>query len=361
MTARGVFELSSVFREVSRRALPSIVSIQTRGGSVAQPFGGDSRRLEEFLRENPEMRRFFGDLPNNPRSPGPDRRGTGSGFIIDAAGIIVTNAHVVRGADTVVVKLHDGREFKATEVKADDWSDVAIVKIDGPRDLKPLRFGDSDRMEVGDWVLAVGSPFGLDLSVTAGIISGKGRGAGIAGRENFLQTDAAVNPGNSGGPLLNLRGEVIGVNTAITSGNGTFNGVALAVPSGIARWVSDQLVEHGQVRRAWLGIQVGAVDAEVARQLNAPIGRGVVVGRVIAGSPAIAAGIKRDDIILKFNRQTVSNPSDLQGVVERLRVGKTYPVDLSRDGKPMTLEVTVAAMPTDFGESKLRPDPDRQR
>ncbi|MCH7685205.1 MAG: trypsin-like peptidase domain-containing protein, partial [Planctomycetes bacterium] len=207
--------------------------------------------------------------------------GRGSGFIIDESGVIVTNSHVVEGAEHVKVRLHDGREFIATDIKQDPRSDIAILHIDAPGGLlKPVRFGNSDQMQVGDWVLAVGSPFGYDLSVTAGIISAKGRGPRINEREDYLQTDAAINPGNSGGPLLNLNGEVIGINTAISSRNGSYNGIGFAVPINMAQWVIQQLVAEGKVTRAYLGVKMQPIDAALSRSLKIPIGEGVIVAEL---------------------------------------------------------------------------------
>ena len=249
--------------------------------------------------------------------------------------------------------LHDGREFIASDVKGDERTDVAIVRIQGAKDLVPLALGDSDRIEVGDWVLAVGSPFGLDLSVTAGIISAKGRGPGIAEREDFLQTDAAINPGNSGGPLLDLKGQVVGINTAIATSTRSSAGVGFAVPVNMVRWVSRQLIDSGKVKRAWLGVGVEAVNAQVAQKHKAKLGRGTIVGQVMQGSPAEKAGVQSNDIILKFNSQDVAGPRSLQGIVERLEVGKSYAMRILRNGKNLNLKVTVAEMP----DRSSRPTP----
>ena len=252
--ARNAQELSHVFRSVAGAATPSVVSIESRGKPIRVrsnfPFG-DNDLFREFFRNDPRFREFQNQTPAERELPAPV--GRGSGFIIDESGVIVTNSHVVEGAEHVKVRLHDGREFIATDIKQDPRSDIAILHIDAPRGLlKPVRFGNSDQMQVGDWVLAVGSPFGYDLSVTAGIISAKGRGPKINEREDYLQTDAAINPGNSGGPLLNLNGEVIGINTAISSRNGSYNGIGFAVPINMAQWVIQQLVAEGKVSRAYL-------------------------------------------------------------------------------------------------------------
>lgn len=340
-TAIDATQLSSVFRDVAKKTLSSVVSIQVQQDA---PEGGGPNIEELFKDLPPEIRERFrnrGQFPI-PRQP----QGMGSGFIVDRAGIILTNYHVVKNASEVKVRLHDGREYIASDVKGDERTDVAIVRIEGAKNLTPLALGDSDRIEVGDWVLAVGSPFGLDLSVTAGIISAKGRGPGIAQREDFLQTDAAINPGNSGGPLLDLKGQVVGINTAIATSTRSSAGVGFAVPVNMVRWVSRQLIDNGNVKRAWLGVGVQPVDARIARKYQAQLGRGTIVGQVMQGSPAAKAGVQSDDIILKFNRQNVVGPRSLQGIVERLEVGKSYTMQILRSGKNVNLKVTVAEMPS---------------
>lgn len=339
-TAADATQLSRVFRGVAKKTLPSVVSIQVQQNAAE----GGGPNFEEFLKDlPPEFRERFrnrGQFPA-PRQP----QGMGSGFIVDRGGIILTNYHVVKNATEVKVRLHDGREFIASDVKGDERTDVAIVRIQGAKDLVPLGLGDSDRIEVGDWVLAVGSPFGLDLSVTAGIISAKGRGPGIAEREDFLQTDAAINPGNSGGPLLDLKGQVVGINTAIATSTRSSAGVGFAVPVNMVRWVSRQLIDSGKVKRAWLGVGVEPVNAQIAQKHKARLGRGTIVGQVMPGSPAEKAGVQSDDIILKFNSLDVAGPRSLQGIVERLEVGKSYAMRILRNGKNLSLKVTVAEMP----------------
>jgi serine protease Do len=350
-------ELSSAFREVSQSALPAIVSIETTGKMAARRVaevgddeeGGAESPLNDVFKNNPELRELFKrrGQPNGPQqgAPAPRQHGMGSGFIIDASGIIVTNNHVVAGADQVVVHLRDGSEYKAYEWKTDPRSDVAIVRIKPSAPLPTLKLGDSDASQVGDWVLAVGSPFGLDFTVTAGIISAKGRGQGILEREDFLQTDAAINPGNSGGPLLNLDGEVVGINTAISSRSGGYDGVGFAIPSNMARWVSKQLTEHGEVRRVFLGVLIQPVSNELARQFNIKVGQGAIVGEVVPGSPAATAKLEAGDVILTLNGKPVNNPRNLQGIVEQLDAGKSYPLEVLRDGKQQSIDVTIREMP----------------
>ena len=349
--AANITQLSNVFRDVSKNVLPSVVSLRVKQKSVA---GRDRAELEEFFKQNPEIPKRFREFLEQPGGvPSPrGAQGMGSGYIIDPRGVILTNHHVVKDAEEVIVRLHDGREFAATDIKGDSRTDVAIVRIQGARNLKALTLGDSDPVQVGDWVLAVGSPFGLDLSVTAGIISAKGRGPGIAEREDFLQTDAAINPGNSGGPLVDMSGHVIGMNTAIATSTRSSAGVGFAVPVNMVKWVSDQLIKDGRVRRAWLGVGVRPIDATLARELKIEIGAGAIIGQIVQDSPAAKAGLATRDVIQTFNGETVNGPRKLQSIVERLEVGKTYVAKIRREGKPRTIEIIVAEMPS---PEKLRP------
>jgi serine protease Do len=341
-------DLSNAFRQIAAEAIPSIVSIEsvTKGKRVqaqASPFD-DNSPLKDFFRNDPQLEELFKN--RGPRGMvTPPRQSAGSGFIINADGTILTNSHVVRGADEIKVRLHDGREFIARDVKMDPRTDVAIMKIDAP-DLKPIRLGDSRAVEVGDWVLAIGSPFGLDMSVTAGIISAKGRNR-ITERADFLQTDAAINPGNSGGPLISMRGEVIGINTAIATESGGYDGIGFAIPTHIAGWVSDQLISNGEVKRGYIGTQIQAVDATTARRFNVKVNEGVMVNSVLPGSPAEKAGLEPGDVILNLNDQKIESPSSLQGVVEQLTIGRSYPLEILREGKRTKLTVTIEQLPKD--------------
>ncbi len=342
-------ELSAAFRAVAAEATPSIVSIETTT-KTKQVQGGNAQFNEndipapfrDFFRNDPRLEELFRNRGRGRAIP--QRRGMGSGFIIDASGIILTNNHVVHGADEVRVRLHDGREFIGRDIKTDPRTDVAIVRIDATG-LKPLRLGDSHATQVGDWVLAIGSPFGLDMSVTAGIISAKGRSHRITDRADFLQTDAAINPGNSGGPLINLRGEVIGINTAIATESGGYDGIGFAVPAHIAGWVSQKLIANGEVSRGYIGTKIQTVDAETARQFKLKVREGALVRSVLPNSPAEKAGLEPGDLILKLNDQPINDPVSLQATVEQLSIGKSYPLLISRNGKQQTLNVTIAEMP----------------
>lgn len=352
---KNVQEMSRVFRDVAKSVRPAVVTITTMGKPVKMDrgFGGidENSPFGEFFRGRPELREFFRDRPQAPHVP----RGTGSGFVIDSKGVILTNSHVVRDADEVIVHFIDGREARATEIKADPRTDIAIIRID-PKEvgkLEAIPTGDSDKTDVGDWVLAVGSPFGLDMTVTAGIISAKGRGIHKTHREDYLQTDAAINPGNSGGPLLNLNGQVIGINTAISSRSGGYEGIGFAIPINMAKWVADQLIVKGEVRRAYLGTVIQPVEGTMARVLKLEPGQGAIVNSVFPKSPAEKAGLKSHDVVLDFDGQKIAGPKDLQAVVEKMQVGKTYNMSVVRDGKQMTLPVTVEEMPKDYGMARL--------
>ncbi|GIX04151.1 MAG: serine protease [Planctomycetaceae bacterium] len=356
-------DLSLAFRSVAEKCLPSIVSIEAISESRQvevdpRDFFEDDLPFpfREFFRNDPRFREMF---PAPRRGVVPRRQAAGSGFIIDSRGIIMTNNHVVEGADRVKVRLYDGREFIAKEVKTDPRTDVAIVVIEA-QDLQPLKLGDSRQVQIGDWVLAFGSPFGLEMTVTQGIISGKGRSRGLVDREDFLQTDAAINPGNSGGPLVNLDGEVIGINTAIASASGGYDGIGFAIPAHIARWVADQLIRSGVVKRGYLGIAISELDASTAKQFGAKVRQGVLVREVRPNSPADKAGVQPGDIILSVNQQPVTEPTELQGVVEQLTIGKSYPLQVLREGRQQTLQVTIEEMPESY-TARSRPSPSRSR
>ncbi len=351
-------ELSNAFRHVAKQAMPAVVSITTTGRVVREtinrhnPFG-DDEFFRRFFGNDPRFRQFLedGSLERERRLPG----GKGSGFIISADGLVMTNSHVVRNAEEVVVRLSDGREFTATDIRADDHSDVAVVRIDVDEQLPFLEMGDDAQMEIGDWVLAFGSPFGLHRTVTQGIISAKSRGLQRSEMtQEFLQTDAAINPGNSGGPLVNLQGEVIGINTAISTASGGYDGVGFAIPIMAARWVADQLVESGNVQRGYLGIGMQQIDATLAQHLNLPVPRGIVVTDVIPDSPAERAGFQVGDILMTVNGKAITNNRNLIGIVERLQVGKTYQVRVRRNDQEINLSIGVAVKPDNFTNLPLQ-------
>jgi serine protease Do len=339
--ARG---LSRAFRAAAKKVVPTVVVIKTSGEAPQRgqrPRGGNPFRGTPFEEFFPE------DAPglNVPFSPAP---GLGSGVIIDPAGVILTNNHVVQEAGQVTVQLDDGRQFPAKDIKVDEKTDLAVVRIEAGEPLPAAVLGDSDGLEIGDWVLAVGSPFELEQTVSAGIISAKGRSLGTLNRGTFLQTDAAINPGNSGGPLVNLEGEVVGINTAIVSGSGGYQGVGFAIPINLAKWVTPQLLKTGKVRRSYLGVGIQKITGELAQELKARPGQGVAVQQVFEGSPAAKSGLQEGDIVLTFDDRPLHDAAELQEMVERTEPGSTHRLHIVRDGQPMDLDVGLEAMPEDF-------------
>jgi serine protease Do len=349
-------QLSAAFRSAASRVLPSVVAIESRsqGSSAGQagssePFGGENpfqgTPFEDFFNNRP-----FGPEMHDGHSDAPHEVvGMGSGFIIDPSGVILTNNHVVEGSGTVTVRLNDERVFKATDIKSDPKSDLAIVRIEGAGDLPAARFGDSDQMKVGDWVLALGQPFGLESTVTAGIISATHRDIGISTREHYFQTDAAINPGNSGGPLVNLSGEVIAINTAISTRSGGNEGIGFAVPSNLARWVSDQLIKNGSVRRAYLGVGIQSLTPELAEQFGVQPHRGALITRVMPNTPAAKMGLRNGDIVTAVDATPVTSAQDLQLMVEGIAFDKTHQMTVVRDGKDVTLPYKPEVEPKDYG------------
>src|SRR5450830_1224125 len=337
---------------------PAVVNIRTteRLKLGAQGAGGqDEQDMQEFLR------RFFGGAMPTPaptprqqtprgRRAAPQeqevQRGVGSGFIISADGYVLSNAHVVDGADEVYVTLTDKREFKAKVIGADARTDVALLKIEGSK-LPRLTIGDSNKIRVGEWVIAIGSPFNLENTVTAGIISAKSRDTGDY--LPLIQSDVAVNPGNSGGPLINMRGEEVGINSQIATLSGGYNGISFAVPIDEAIRVSDQLRKSGKVSRGRLGVQIGEVSKDVAESLGLGRARGAEVSLVEAGGPADKAGIKVGDIILKFNGNAVEKSADLPRQVGASTIGSKATVTVWRKGQQLDLPVTIAMLDEDKG------------
>ena len=335
------------FADLVERASPAVVNIRTTEKVVVQQAQGGIPGMPEDQAEF--FRRFFGvpipGIPNGPKpaQPNPGKpqeadRGVGSGFIIESNGLILTNAHVVEGATTIYVTLTDKREFKAKLLGMDKRTDVAVVKIEA-RDLPKLPLGDSSRVRVGEWVLAIGSPFGLENTVTAGIVSAKSRDTGDY--LPFIQTDVAVNPGNSGGPLLNTAGQVIGINSQIFSRSGGYMGISFAIPIDEAMRVADQLRTNGKMTRGRIGVALGEMTKEVAESLGLGKPRGAYVRNVEPGGPAAAGGIEAGDVILSFNGREISKSTDLPRVVGETKPGTSVPVQVWRKGGARDLTVTV--------------------
>jgi len=333
-------DLSSAFRTAADKVLPSVVMITNKPANVMpadHPDPGiDKLPFGDMFRDH-DLKRFFREMPS---VPAPPQGGIGSGVIVDESGVILTNDHVVAGGGTVTVRLQDGREFEAIEVKTDPKTDLAVVRIEADN-LKAVPMGDSDQMQIGDWVLALGQPFGLEGTVTAGIISAKGRGIGLNDRESYLQTDAAINPGNSGGPLVNLDGEVIGINTAISSRSGGSEGIGFAVPINVAKWVSEQLRHDGTVHRGQLGVSIQSLTHQLAEQFGLKPGDGVLVNDVLADSPAAQAGVKTGDVIVEFAGKKISEPRELQFAVEETKPGSEQQLVVVRGGERLTLTAAI--------------------
>ncbi len=328
---------------------PSVVNIRTLERAKAEPGAGTAPGTDEQMLEF--FRRFGIPLPPGavPRGPRPDRgspdeaqpRGVGSGFVLSADGLIMTNAHVVDGADELLVTLPDGREFKARIVGADKRTDVAVVKIEA-NGLSPVKIGDVERLRVGEWVMAIGSPFGLENTVTAGIVSAKKRDTGDY--LPFIQTDVAINPGNSGGPLINMRGEVVGINSQIYSRSGGFQGISFAIPIDEASRVADQLKTSGRVTRGRIGVQIDQVNKDVAESIGLGAPRGALVRGVEPDSPAAKAGVEPGDIIVKFDGRSIDKSVDLPRLVGNTKPGTKSSMTVFRRGSERNLSVVVAEL-----------------
>lgn len=327
--------------EVAAAVKPAVVNISStktvKISGMQSPFFDD-----------PFFRRFFGDEFGQFRRPKEHKQsGLGSGVIVDKDGYILTNNHVIKDADEIKVKLSDKREFKGKVIGTDIKTDLAVIKIDSNH-LPVLRLGDSDKLKVGETVIAVGNPFGLSQTVTSGIVSATGRAnVGIADYEDFIQTDAPINPGNSGGALVNVRGELVGINTAIFSTSGGYQGIGFAIPSSMARVVMDNLIKKGKVVRGWLGVSIQPVTPELAKQFDMKDDKGALVGDVVEESPAEKAGIKNGDVIIEFDGKEVSDPAGLRNSVAGTPPGKKASIKLIRDGKVKSMEVTISELPAD--------------
>ena len=328
------------FSTLAEHAKTGVVNIQTvktiqGGGRVFQhffgsPFGGDKNGME----------RFFSPLPN--QTPGSRKeKSLGSGFIISQDGFIVTNNHVIKGADQIKVILHDDKEYDAKIIGTDPMTDLALIKIEA-KNLAPLKFGSSSNAKVGSWVVAIGSPFGLEQTVTAGIVSAKGRIIGSGPYDDFIQTDASINPGNSGGPLLNLQGEVIGINTAIIKSG---QGIGFAIPSDLATGIIDQLTEYQQVSRGWMGVAIQNVTQELAEYYGINETKGVYVAKVYEDNPAHKAGIKPGDVITRINGRKIDTSRDLTVTIANLKVDETIKVKVIRKGKEKIIDLTLGKRP----------------
>ena len=327
------------FADIVERVSPAVVNISVaqlaRPTSAFGPRGPGGMPLEEFFG------RFFEGPRGAPAPQRPRREGLGSGFVIDPAGYVVTNQHVVDGADEVVVTLQDGQKLEATLVGSDAKTDLALLKVDSANPLPAVEFGDSDRARVGEWVLAIGNPFGLGGTATAGIISARGRDIRSGPYDDYLQIDAPINSGNSGGPVFNTAGQVVGINTAIFSPTGGNIGIGFAIPANQARDVVEQLKVSGRVERGWLGVEIQALDAELAASLALESASGALVSQVVNDSPAASAGIDAGDVITRFGETPIESPKDLSRAVGNRPPGERTEVRIWRDGRERTVRVTL--------------------
>jgi serine protease Do/serine protease DegQ len=338
------------FVDVAQHVRPAVVHLGTiqkaksrRGPNV--PQGNDDPFFRDFFNQ------FFG-------SEGPDSRsefrrpGLGSGVIIDKRGLVLTNFHVVKGADEILIRLSDKREYRGQILGTDPKTDLAVVKFQPDHEITVASLGNSDALRVGEWAIAIGNPFGLDQTVTVGVISATGRSdVGIATYENFIQTDASINPGNSGGPLVNLKGQVIGVNTAIVAAG---QGIGFAIPINMVKRVVDQLVDKGKVVRGWLGVALQPLSPDLAQSLGLAGTNGAVVGSTITGSPAAQAGLQQGDVIVTYDNTPVDDYRHVQRLVAETRVGKSVTLQIVRKKQKMDLAVTIAEVPD---ETARRPGP----
>ena len=346
------FNAPASFNQLAEMVRPSVVNIRTvktikGGGPVFRQFQrdpwGEKSPFKEFFE------RFFGeDMQREFKQPS-----LGSGFIIDKEGFVVTNNHVIEDADQIKVKLKDQREFDAKIIGRDANTDIALLKIESGDNLPVVKLGDSDALEVGQWVLAIGSPFGLEHTVTAGIVSAKGRVIGSGPYDDFIQTDASINPGNSGGPLLNLKGEVIGINTAIVASG---QGIGFAIPINLAKDIIVALKNEGEVTRGWLGVAIQDLSSDMAEYYAIENKEGVFVADVFEGDPADAAGIQRKDIILELNGEKIKTTRQLTAMIAKIPVGESARLKILRDGKEKTVQVVIGKRPEERLAARGQPE-----
>jgi len=328
------------FSELAEKVRPGVVNIQVAKKIKNINFGFRHFSGAPFGEKNP-FGDFFGPFSEENPPRGFEQRSVGSGFVMSREGYILTNNHVVEDADQIKVKLTNGKEYDGKIIGRDPKTDLALIKIKASSDLQPLNLGNSDDLKVGSWVVAVGSPFGLEQTVTAGIVSAKGRVIGSGPYDNFIQTDASINPGNSGGPLINMKGEVVGINTAIIASG---QGIGFAIPINMAKEVAPQLQEKGHVTRGWLGVSIQEVTPALAKSFDLKEKKGALVAQVVSGSPAEKAGIEQGDVIVEFDGKEVTDSKDLPRIVASTPIGKAVTIKLLRNGKALDRQVKVGEM-----------------
>ncbi len=346
------------FASVVKKAKPSVVHI-----TVEKAVSSKNRFHREDFFNDEFFERFFGPQfrrqhpQRNPHKFKRKQQGQGSGFIISKEGHILTNNHVVEDADTITVILADKKKFKAKVIGTDPMSDVALIKIENGSDLPSLPLGDSDKLEVGEWVIAIGNPFGLNQTVTVGVVSAKGRSrVGINEYENFIQTDAAINPGNSGGPLLNIHGQVIGINSALFSRTGGYMGIGFAIPINMVKAIENQLQQHGKVTRGWLGVAIQDVNEELAHSFGLKEAKGILVSEVQPGSPADKGGLKRGDVIISLGEVELKDVNDLRNRIALITPGTTSRITVIRDSSEKTIDVAIGERPSELTRIGTRGD-----
>lgn len=360
------------FGDVVEVVSPAVVSVRVKGEvretvSNMEPFGMPGM---ENLPENHPLRRFFDRFGESPREEFRNRRprnerraerpiSQGSGFFISEDGYLVTNHHVIRGGSAYTVVMDDGTEIDAELVGSDERTDLAVLKVEEEREFTYVDFADDSKVRVGDWVVAVGNPFGLGGTVTAGIVSARGREIGAGVYDDFIQIDAAVNKGNSGGPAFNLSGEVVGVNTAIFSPSGGNVGIAFAIPASLAKNVVGQLIENGSIQRGWLGVQIQPVTDEIAESLGLEEAKGALINDATAGEPADKAGIRAGDVVIAVEGESIDNPKDLARTIGDMKPNSTVEVTLWRDGKAQTIDVKLGQMTEQEEVASAEPETDQ--
>ncbi len=344
-------QTSKAFTAVAKKSIPAVVFIKVQSSAPDQEENAFPYGYQNPYDFSPDdfFNRFFGaPYRGQPQKPAP-QLSQGSGFIVSADGYILTNAHVVKGADKITAVLNDGREMDATVIGSDSHTDIAIVKIDG-KDFPFLKLGDSEEIDIGEWVIAIGSPFQLEASVTVGVVSAKGRqNLRITDFEDFIQTDAAINPGNSGGPLLNLAGEVVGINTAIVSRTGGYMGIGFAIPSNMAKNIMAQIIDKGTVTRGFLGVNLQPVDKDIADAFNLPKPEGALISEVFKDTPADKAGLKQGDIILEYNKIPIKSLQSFRNEISLMGPGTTLNLKINRKGQILTIPVTLGTANENMG------------
>ena len=347
-------DVPSSFADLAEKLMPSVVNISTTTTITTQsnPFPFQFPPGSPFE----DMFKEFG-VPQERQSSA-----LGSGFIIDEKGIVVTNNHVIQDAEDIIIRVNGDKEFKAKVIGSDPLSDIAILQLETNEKFTPVKFGNSDNSRIGDWVIAIGNPFGLGGTVTSGIISARNRSIGLSRYEDYIQTDASINSGNSGGPLFDMNGDVIGINTAILGRSGSI-GIGFAIPSNSAKIVIDQLIEFGETKRGWLGVRIQNVTKEIAEVEKLDEPRGALVASVAENSPSDKAGVKSGDIILEFNGEKIKVMKELPMIVARTEVGKKVQVKIWRDKKEITKTITLGRLETseDFKVAKEKPKPQETR